>query len=233
MTIASQAIKETKALGGAVPREPAEDTVVGTEIQRHRLSARVIHWGVAFSFVGCLLTGMPIWTPLFGWMAQLFGGLAVCRWLHPFLGLAFCVFALFMCVRWAALMVLEPSEWAWFGPKTIEYLRFDHDDPDVGKYNGGQKIFFWFSNLGAVGLLLTGFVLWWPESFGAGLRQASLVLHDLAYIAFAAQLVAHIYLATAAEPGTFRAMISGRVTKAWARVHHARWYRQVTGEQGK
>ncbi len=233
MSVASEAIKETKALGGALPQEPAEDTVVGTEIQRHQLGARVIHWGVAFTFFTCLFTGLPIWFPAFGWMAALFGGLYVCRWLHPLIGVLFYVFSILMTLRWAGKMAMEKGEWAWLGPKTIEYLRFDRDDPDVGKYNGGQKLFFWFSALGSVGLLLTGVVLWWPEYFGQDLRRASLVLHDLAFIGFAAQLVAHIYLATAAEPGTFRAMLNGRVTKAWARVHHAKWYRQVTGDESK
>ena len=36
---------------------------------------------------------------------------------------------------------------------------------------------------------------------------------------------------TAAEPGTFRAMIRGTVTRRWARFHHGRWYRRVTGEE--
>jgi formate dehydrogenase subunit gamma len=56
------------------------------------------------------------------------------------------------------------------------------------------------------------------------------VLHDGGFLAFAAAIVAHIYLGTAALPGTFRSMTRGTVTKAWARLHHPRWYRDVTGE---
>ena len=56
-----------------------EDVVVGNEIVRHRLFSRYMHWAVAVTFIVCLLTGMPIWTPVFGWMATLFGGLSVCR----------------------------------------------------------------------------------------------------------------------------------------------------------
>ena len=46
-----------------------EDIVVGDEIVRHRLASRVIHWAVALFFFVALFTGLPIWTPLFGWMA--------------------------------------------------------------------------------------------------------------------------------------------------------------------
>ena len=59
--------------GAYVAREK-EDVVVGNEIIRHRLSSRVIHWAVAVTFFACLVTGLPIWTPVFGWMATLVGG---------------------------------------------------------------------------------------------------------------------------------------------------------------
>ena len=66
-----------------------ENVIVGNEIVRHRLVSRVIHWSVAVTFFVCVFTGMPIWTPVFGWMAHLFGGLTVCRLLHPWAGVAF------------------------------------------------------------------------------------------------------------------------------------------------
>jgi formate dehydrogenase subunit gamma len=51
------------------------------------------------------------------------------------------------------------------------------------------------------------------------------------FIFFGVAIVAHIYLGTAAEPGTFSAMSRGTVSKAWARLHHPKWYREVTGEE--
>jgi len=42
------------------------------------------------------------------------------------------------------------------------------------------------------------------------------------------KIIGHIYLGTAAEPDTFRSIIRGTVTKSWARLHHPRWYREVT-----
>src|SRR5216683_326545 len=151
----------------------AEDVLVGGEIVRHRLSSRAIHWTVALFFFVCLFTGLPIWTPLFGWMATLFGGLSVCRWLHPWTGVAFSIATLVM------------------------------------------------------------FVMWFPEPFGNGVRQLSYVVHDIAFILFVAMIIGHIYLGTAAEPGTFSAIVRGTVTKEWARLHHPKWYRQVTGDAKK
>jgi formate dehydrogenase subunit gamma len=209
-----------------------EDVVVGEEIVRHRLSSRIIHWSVALSFFACLFTGLPIWTPLFGWAAHLFGGLSVCRWLHPWLGAAFAVTSLAMFVHWLGEMRLRPEDRGWLGPKLIQYLRYRDDDPEVGKYNGGQKLFFFAATLGALGLLASGGVLWFPSSFGQLLRETAILLHDATFILFATAIVFHIYLGTAAEPGTFHSMTRGTVDVRWARFHHPRWYREVTGEPG-
>ncbi len=205
----------------------AEDVAVGDELVRHRLSSRVIHWAIAILFLVCLLSGMPIWTPVFGWMAGLLGGLAVCRVLHPWAGLLFFASATAMFVHWLEDMRFSPKDWEWLGPKVVSYVTYAEHDEEVGKYNGGQKLFFFAVSLGAVGLLLSGIVLWWPESFSQAIRLASILLHDVTFILFAVALVLHIYL-PAAQPGTYRAMMRGTVSAAWARLHHPRWYREVT-----
>jgi formate dehydrogenase subunit gamma len=208
----------------------AENVLVGDELVRHRLSSRIIHWSVAVTFFAALLTGMPIWTPIFGWMSVFVGGLDVCRWLHPWLGLAFAVASIVMFVHWLSDMKMNREERKWLGPKLFEYLRYKpSDDSNVGKYNGGQKLLFWFAELGMLLLLLSGIVMWFPMSFGQGLREASYLVHDISFILFVVAIIGHIYLGTAAEPGTFGAMVRGTVTKSWAKLHHPRWYREVTG----
>jgi formate dehydrogenase subunit gamma len=210
----------------------AEDLVVGDEIVRHRLSTRAIHWTVALLFFVALFSGLPIWTPIFGWMAQLFGGLNVCRWLHPWAGVLFFVSMAAMFVHWLGAMRLQPKEREWLRPrKIVAYMKYESDDQEVGKYNGGQKLFFFAAGLGAVGLLLSGVVLWIPLEFPAILRELAILLHDVTFILFLVAIVFHIYLGTAAEPGTFHSMIRGTVTKPWARLHHPRWYREVLGEE--
>ena len=134
-----------------------EDVVVGNEIVRHNRSSRLIHWAVALTFFVCLLTGMPIWTPVFGWMARLFGGLSVCRVIHPWVGPGVLrrvgddvlPLALATCIS-------SRARAGWLGPKLFQYMRYETDDADVGKYNGGQKLLFWAVSLGALGLLLSG-----------------------------------------------------------------------------
>src|SRR5262249_10746335 len=129
-------------------------------------------------------------------------------------------------------MALQPNDRGWLGPKLLSYLRYEaKEDPEVGKYNGGQKMFFFTVALGAGGVLLSWIGLWFPMSFSQVFGGISLVLHDVTFILFVVAIVAHIYLGTAAEPGTFESMTRGTVSKRWARLHHPRWYREVTGEE--
>ena len=212
-----------------------EDVVVGDEIVRERLSARVVHWTVALTFFLCLFTGLPIWTAYLGFLAGLFGGLHVCRVLHPWMGVAFAAASVLMFVQWISQMKLTPADRRFITPKgMLEYFQYRNEDADVGKYNGGQKMLFWAAALGTLGLLLSGIVMWLPQPiFGQRLREASYILHDAAFSLFFAMIIGHIYLGTAAEPGTFRSMILGTVTKSWARLHHPRWYREVMNQHPK
>jgi formate dehydrogenase subunit gamma len=206
-----------------------ENVAVGDEIVRHKLSSRVIHWSVALFFMMALLTGMPIWSPVFGWMAYLFGGLTVCRWLHAWSGVAFSISMVVMLVQWAGEMMFDATDRKF---SIREYLRFSEEgDQEVGKYNAGQKFFFWAALATALLLLLTGVPLWWPINFSWRLRQICILLHDVGFIGFFCAIVGHVYLGTAAEPGTFRSMTRGTVTRAWARLHHPRWFRDVTGDR--
>src|SRR5258705_220226 len=95
-------------------------------------------------------------------MANLFGGLSVCRWLHAWPGLALVGAFVLMFVAWLRDMKFDESDKHW---NVVEYLKFtDKDDPNVGKYNAGQKFFFWAAGLGALALVLSGVVLWWPAA---------------------------------------------------------------------
>ncbi len=214
-----------------IAAQTREDIVVGNEIVRHKRSSRCIHWTVAVTFFLCVFSGMPVWTPVFGWMGRLFGGLTVCRILHPWAGVAFTLSAIVMFFHWLSDMHLEPGEREWLGPKLFEYMRYETEDANVGKYNGGQKLLFWAVALGALGMLVSGLLMWFPAAFPAILRELAYLVHDATFILFAVAIVFHIYLGTAAEPGTFGSMTRGTVTRAWARLHHPRWFREVTGEQ--
>jgi formate dehydrogenase subunit gamma len=208
-----------------------EDILVDGRLVRFRWSVRVLHWSVAGTFVLTLLTGLPIWTPYFGWLGIFFGGLQVCRWLHPWLGIVFSALIFLQFIDWAGAMRMTPADRRFVRLRSfLAYMRWEAHDEEVGKYNGGQKVLFWLSSLAALGLLLTGVVLWYPQFFGEQLRQVSWLLHDITFILFTLLIIGHIYLGIV-EPGTFKAMIDGAVTRDWAKLNHPAWYRDVTGDR--
>jgi len=157
--------------------------------------------------------------------------MTVARVIHPYAGVAFFLFSIAMFVQWLADMHLEPEERDWLGRRTFQYMRYETDDSRVGKYNGGQKLYFWATSLAALGLLLSGVMMWLPRVFAGVWMELAYIIHDVTFILFAVSLVFHVYLGTAAEPGTFGSMTRGTVTRAWARLHHPRWYAEVTGEE--
>src|SRR4030095_14804341 len=102
-----------------------EDVVVGPEIVRHRRFSRIVHWTVAGTFFISLFNGMPIVTPICGWMAHLFGCLTVCRLLHPWAGLAFFIASIVQFFEWRSDMRVESWEKDWVGPRGVRYMRYD------------------------------------------------------------------------------------------------------------
>jgi formate dehydrogenase subunit gamma len=221
------------ARSSAIVGRHRDNVVAGGEIVRHRLITRVIHWSVALFFVLALLSGMPIWTPLFAWMAPFVGGLHTARVIHPYAGVLFFIASAFQFVHWLPDMRMRAEEKGWLGPKLLAYMRWETEpSPAEGKYNGGQKVLFYAVCLAALGLLLTGIPIWFPLQFSSViLRETCILLHDVIFILLAVSIAGHIYLGTAAEPGTFRAMTRGTVTRAWARFHHPGWYREVTKDE--
>jgi len=210
-----------------------DNVVVGDEIVRHRLATRVIHWSVALTFFISLISGLPIWTPFFAWMAYLVGGLHTARVIHPYAGVLFFIASLFQFFHWLPDMHMRKGEKRWAGSKLLAYMRWQTTpDPDEGKYNGGQKFFFYAACLAALGLLLTGIPMWFPLWFPSILfREICILLHDLTFLLLTASVIGHIYLGTAAEPGTFQAMTRGTVSRKWARFHHPGWEREVTEKE--
>jgi formate dehydrogenase subunit gamma len=210
-----------------------DNVVVGDEIIRHRRITRLMHWSVALTFFIALFSGMPIWTPLFAWMAALVGGMEVARVIHPYAGSLFFIASVFQFFHWIADMRFRSDEkGAWKPSKLMAYMRWEENTGEEGgKFNPGQKVFFFSVCLGALGLLVSGLVMWFPLYFPRIIRELAILLHDITFIFFLIGIITHIYLGTAAEPGTFRSMTRGTVTRRWARLHHPGWFRDVTNKK--
>jgi formate dehydrogenase subunit gamma len=183
---------------------------------------------VTLAFVYLLLSGFALAYPRLAWLATWLGGGQTIRAVHPWIGVVFSVGIVLMLVTWVRDMRFERSDRTW-ARRLGQYTREGHTGVDVGRFNAGQKGYFWFVIVFGLMLLLTGIPLWFPSLMSAGWEQAARLLHHVAYLLMFGGFIIHVFMSTALLPGTLPAMTTGRVTRRWAAWHHPRWFRQQIG----
>ena len=212
---------------------PRETTAFDEErIRRYTFLERVNHWFGALTYTYCLLTGLAFWTPYLFWLATMVGGGPTARFWHPIVGLVFTASLLWTFIEWRGDMVIDNDDKLW--AKDIEYYIENGDDklPPVGRFNWGQKIFFWAMGGSVILLVLSGFVLWFVESVPWSthiLRYAAILVHASVALITIGLFLIHVYMSTFLEEGSLGSMIHGTVTRAWGWTFHRKWYYQVTG----
>jgi formate dehydrogenase subunit gamma len=210
----------------AASRVDTRDAVESGEgLQRYNLFERILHWTVAITFIALLLSGLALGYPRLYWLSGLFGGGQTMRAAHPWIGVVFTAGILVMLVMWAKPMRTDAEDRMWLR-RIREYVATGHNGVDNGRWNAGQKLYFWFSVVFAVILLITGIPLWFPSSWGSGLLQWSRFLHHVVFLLTVAGFIIHVLLSALIFPGTMDGMTSGRVSTAWAAHHHPRWFRE-------
>jgi formate dehydrogenase subunit gamma len=208
-----------------------QTTVREGELLRHPVYTRVLHWGVAVFFLLAFLSGFALYTPwLYRLFTPIFGGGPTTRLLHPWFSLGFVLFFALQVMNWIRPMTWTSADSRWIRRiKTYVTNEEKVEAEDVGFFNGGQKLYFWAIVGSAVVFLATGLPMWFPQSFGRIAVAIGYILHDAAALVMLVGLIVHIYESTAQQPGTFRAMTRGVVSRRWAWTHHPAWYRMATG----
>ena len=200
------------------------------DLQRYTASERANHWIVGICFILLGLSGLAFFHPAFYPLTQLFGGGPWTRILHPYVGVVMALFFIIMVARFWRLNVMEQRDIEWL--KNVDKMvdGDDHNMPEQGKYNGGQKLLFWGLVLFMLVLLVSGVLMWraW-FTLPVDVVRLSSLLHALAGFAIIGLIILHVYAAIWTR-GTIRAMMYGTVTRAWAKQHHRGWYRKVTGD---
>lgn len=196
-------------------------------VQRFRLAEIVVHWVTFAAFLYLLGTGLAFAYPRFFWLTDLFGGPQTSRVLHPYAGLVFTAGLVLMTLLWLRDMLPEPSDKTWWkNLGAYVSLQTEGLESDTGRFNAGQKVFFWIMLLAMIVLFVSGILLWQTGWSSPDVRAWMRLLHDLAMlVAFGLALI-HAYMGTAMYPGTFGSMLHGQVTRGWALMHAPRWYRQ-------
>ncbi|HET7775087.1 MAG TPA: formate dehydrogenase subunit gamma [Azospira sp.] len=200
-------------------------------IQRYNAAERINHWVVAVCFVLLAISGLAFFYPAFFWLTGVFGTPQLARIIHPFVGVVmFLAFARQFFRYWHHnLVTSEDVEWM----KAVKTVMKGGEVGDIGRYNGGQKGMFWVIVGCMALLLLSGIIAWRPYFAGffpIPLIRVALLVHAASALVLIASIIVHVYAALWVQ-GTIRAMVEGVVTHAWAKKHHPKWFREMTGKE--
>jgi formate dehydrogenase subunit gamma len=210
------------------------ESVPAGYIHRYSYHERICHWVTAIAYSYCLATGLALYTPHLFWIAMALGGAPTSRFWHPIFGVGFFLTILWMHGIWRGDVGISDSDRAWMN--SVKYYAANRDElvPVQGRFNAGQKLFYWAMLYGAVLLLLSGLVMWFPEYIPAAwhwVRGTAILIHEAAALITIGAFIIHVYMGVFLVPDGFHGMLFGYVPVSFAKLHHRLWYNEVTGER--
>ncbi|MBN2309214.1 MAG: cytochrome b/b6 domain-containing protein [Candidatus Hydrogenedentes bacterium] len=190
-------------------------------IRRFRVWERAVHLATMVGFLALVVTGFAasVWfeAALSGWW-----------WVaHLIAAAVFTLGVTALVLTWALDCRFAPHDVEWarhFGG----YLGGSAEVP-AGRFNCGQKGLFWTVLVLGLGVVASGLLRIWPV-FDAEGQELVLLAHQYCALAYLALGIAHLYLGTIANPGTWQSIFFGYVDANWLKHHHPLWYGQEENE---
>lgn len=199
------------------------------KLMRFTISQRTIHWVMASFFVLLGLTGIIILLgrtllkPYLG--GEVFGSLAfLSKILHDYSGPIFAVVLIMMFFSFVKGNFYKLKDIQWF----IKGGGMFGTHASAGRYNAGEKSWFWLVMIGGLTIVASGLVLDFPffNLDREGLSLA-LIIHGIAAIVVLVASFGHIFMGTVAMEGALETMTTGYCDENWAKEHHDEWFDEM------
>jgi formate dehydrogenase subunit gamma len=190
----------------------------GPQILFFTLFNRIVHHIAAASFALLAITGLMVILGVF-----LGGGTLVrgARYIHVGAAIIFGCAAPFMFVMWVKDMLPASYDIKWLFIMG-GYLSKEKTPVPAGKYNAGQKMWFWGATAGGGVMAYTGYIIW-----GMAVDLDTVRLYTIIHNALGAALVAffltHLYMSLFAIKGSLHSMVTGYKPKAEVDIMHSRY----------
>jgi len=206
------------------------------DVERFRLSARWLHWIVTASFLILAVTGLFLYIPQLGVVAQD----SYTRLIHRIASVIFIAAPLIYFLTAPKNTLSFLKEILTWGKDDIDWIKAAPDYyfggeagkmPPQGAMNTGQKLWALVSVVGGIGFLITGIIMWAFKGESSGLFLASVYVHDICFIIVGAFMLLHAYLGALHPRMTesMRSMITGKVSVEYAKSHHGKWLKKNLG----
>lgn len=205
----------------------------GKKIKRFSGFQRFVHWSVAILFVILGLTGVIMTLGRYGLLPiigkEAFGFVAYYgKLMHNYLGPVFSVMLVVMFFTFIKGNFFNWTDIKWF----LKGGGLLGGHASAGRYNGGEKAWYWLAILGGVAVVVSGLVLNFP-ALNAALNisrenfEWAQLIHAVGSIGLFVASFGHIYMGTIAMEGAFEAMKTGECDTNWAKEHHDIWYDEL------
>ena len=183
---------------------------------------RLVHWLGALSFTLLVVTGLLV---IFG---SFFGGgspIRFARYIHIASAIVFAIDALFMFLIWLRDMLPAPHDLLWLF-MVGGYLSRQKRPVPAGKFNAGQKAWFWLATAGGGVMAYTGYAIW-SMAGNLDLVRLFAIIHNVLGMMLVAFFLTHVYMSLFAIRGSLTSMITGYKPKEEVDILHSRYnYRQ-------
>lgn len=196
---------------------------------RYTSLERISHFVRMFATIALIITGIGFALNALGILA-LGGGYYPSRTIHIILGFLFIISTLTATTVWYRSALLKPYDIEWFKKLGGYFTKKDCRVP-AGRFNAGQKIFYWISGILSFIIAVTGIVLIFRSHVSGNWLVLAAVIHGLSAIALIAAVIVHAYLGSAANPGTWKVLLDGKVAEEWCKEHHPQWEPEETTEE--
>lgn len=182
----------------------------------------IVHWGAAVPFVLICLTGLIM---VFG--AHLGGGAFVrfARDVHGFFTPIFAVFGIIMFCMWLKDALFRVYDIKWFMIMG-GYLSRENVRIPAGKFNAGQKMWFWIATLGGAIMVISGAIMFFQSTDINTLRLVA-IIHNVGGFLIISMLIVHIYMSLFAIEGAIEAIINGKMGEEELSILHSIYYDEI------
>ncbi len=210
-------------------------------IEKYSRATRILHHIHTLAFVVLFLSGLVLFVPALGFLAQD----SWTRIIHRVGSVIFILAPILYTVlkpRAAITAVKEAFTWGkddlgWLKAAPRYYFLSDERGmPAQGHMNTGQKLWWLIVLLSGVTFILTGLIMWFFKTIAPNaVLQWMVFLHDIAFIAAVAMLFVHIYLGVIHPMMTesWSAISKGTVSRHYAESHHGKWYEEQLDRDSK
>ena len=178
----------------------------------------ISHWLILLGFLVLAVTGIVQILP--GYEPLHLGPF------HGWLGVVFLIIVLVTFIKWIPDAIFKRYDWPWL-LKLGGYLSRQPEQLPAGRFNAGQKIYYWSIFLVVIGLLVSGIFMEQGSSIlthsPEGRKEFFWCIHGLLGCLASAMVIGHGFLSVFVNPDAAGVLWSGKISKAYTDYYHSLW----------